>query len=232
MFTKSARFYDTIYSWKDYEAESRRVAELIKERNPRARTLLDVACGTGHHLDHLKGMYEASGLDSDEDMVRLARERHPELSIHQADMADFNLSQTFDTVICLFSSIGYALSVDRLRQSIATMARHLNAGGILIVEPWLTPEAFEGGKPFALFVDETDLKIASMDVPEVDGRISVITFHYLVATEDGVENFTELHRLGLFADEEYMDAFEDAGLEVEHDPVGLMGRGLYVGARR
>ena len=51
----------------------------------------------------------------------------------------------------------------------------------------------------------------------------------MVGTPEGVEVFTERHEAGLFTDEEYRAAFVAAGLEVEHDETGLIGRGLYVG---
>ena len=35
----------------------------------------------------------------------------------------------------------------------------------------------------------------------------------------------------MFTDEDYRAAFEAAGLEVELDQKGLMGRGLYLGRR-
>ena len=58
-----------------------------------------------------------------------------------------------------------------------------------------------------------------------------IDFHYLVRDPDGVEHFTESHTMGMFTDEDYRAAFEAAGLEVELDEKGSMGRGLYLGRR-
>ena len=68
-----------------------------------------------------------------------------------------------------------------------------------------------------------------MNVPQTEGTVSVVDFHYLVGTLDGVEQFSEHHELGLFTVEQQLEAFRAAGLEVEHDPEVPMGRGLYVG---
>jgi hypothetical protein len=54
---------------------------------------------------------------------------------------------------------------------------------------------------------------------------------YVVGTTNGIDTFTELHELGLFTHHEYRRAFMDAGLTVEHDPVGLFNRGLYIRIR-
>ena len=51
-------------------------------------------------------------------------------------------------------------------------------------------------------------------------------------TAAGVEHFMERQQLGLYTDDEYREAMEGAGLHVRHDPVGLRGRGLWVGRRR
>jgi SAM-dependent methyltransferase len=230
MFSRSADLYDALYAtFKDYEAETARLRELIAERLPSARTLLDVACGTGKHLELLHEHFEVVGLDLDAELLAIARERVPGVELHEADMTGFDLGRRFDVVACLFSSIGYVRDEERLRAAVEAMAAHLEPGGLLLVEPWLPPEAWRDGHVAMLAVDEPERKIVRMNRADRDGDVSVIDFHYLVGTPERVEHFTERHELGLFTDAQYRDAFAAAGLSVELDPEGLMGRGLYLG---
>ena len=229
MFSRSARIYDAIYaSIRDYPREAAQLDALIQARRPGAKSLLDVACGTGVHLHHLAGRYEVEGLDLDPEMLAVARERLPDATFHQGDMASFDLGKRFDAVVCMFSSIGYVKTEEWLRDAIASMARHLEPGGVLVVEPWLTPDAWSDRHVGAVFVDEPELKIARVNVAEREGTISSFEFQYLVGTPDGVEHFSERHELGLFTVEQQLEAFRAAGLEAEHDPEGPMRRGLYV----
>ena len=229
MFSRSARIYDAIYaSIRDYPREAAQLDALIQARRPGAKSLLDVACGTGVHLHHLAGRYEVEGLDLDPEMLAVARERLPDATFHQGDMASFDLGKRFDAVVCMFSSIGYVKTEEWLRDAIASMARHLEPGGVLVVEPWLTPDAWSDRHVGAVFVDEPELKIARVNVAEREGTISSFEFQYLVGTPDGVQHFSERHELGLFTVEQQLEAFRAAGLEAEHDPEGPMGRGLYV----
>ena len=232
VYTQSVRFYDALYHFKDYSAACRQLRVLIQAHNPDARTLLDVACGTGKHLEHLRRHYQVEGLDINPDLLRVARERCPEVPLHVGNMINFSLDRTYDVVTCLFSSIGYVKVVENLDNAIASMAFHLRSGGLLIVEPWFTPKTYWVGKITANFVDEADLKIAWMYISEIADRISFSDIHYLVGTPEGVEHFTERHEMGLFTHDEYVGAFEKAGLTVEYDPKGLFGRGMYTGVHR
>ena len=233
MFSRSARIYDAIYgTFKDFGAEAERVHELVQARRPGARTLLDVGCGTGAHLEHLARQYEVAGVDLDPAMLAVARERLPGVELREADMANFDLAREFDAVVCLFSSIAYARTRDRLDAAVAAMAGHLAPGGVLILEPWVLPEEWDPDRRLhAVFVDEPDLKVARMSLAPPLGREQVLEFHYLVAAPAAVEHWVEHHEIGMFEDGEYRAAFERAGLEVERDGVGLMGRGLYIGVR-
>ena len=233
MFDRSAELYDLVYGFKDYAGEARRIDELIRERRPDARSLLDVACGTGKHLAELGDRYpDVAGLDLDEGLLSVARERLPDVAFHHADMTSFDLGRRFDAVTCLFSAIGYAGTEDKLRAAIAAMARHLEPGGVLIVEPWLEPQDWKRGHLHLLTVDEPDVKIARASIADVDGAVSIVDFHYLVVTRAGVEHFTERHEVTLFTGAQYAAAFEAARLEIERDEDGLIGRGLYIGTAR
>jgi hypothetical protein len=134
-------------------------------------------------------------------------------------------------VLCLFSSIAYVRTEGRLAAAVANLARHTSPDGLVVVEPWFYPEVWRPGHVDATFVDEEGLKVARLIVaPPVSDPLTM-TFHYLVATPEGVESFTEEHVVGMFRHEQYVEAFEAAGLDVDHDPEGPMGRGLFVGRR-
>ncbi|HKX16505.1 MAG TPA: class I SAM-dependent methyltransferase [bacterium] len=232
MFTKSVTWYDAIYSWKDYKREAQRLRLLVDEHAQRpVATLLDIACGTGQHLTYLKDHYAAEGLDLDHEMLNLARQRHPGIAFHCGDMRAFDLGRRFDVVLCLFASVSYCRDMAELEQAITTMARHVNPGGLVVVEPFITPEQFKPGHVSAIFVDHPDLKIARIHTAEVADGIAVMPFHYLVGTPEGVQYFTERHEMTLFSHDQYVAAFKVAGLHVVHDAEGLMGRGLYIGVK-
>lgn len=229
-YRRSAAFYDRLYDFKDYETVNRRLLEAVRRHHPTARTLLDVGCGTGRHLAALAPHFEVEGSDLSPEMLHIARTRCPGVPLHVADMAELDLGErSFDVITCLFSAIGYVIELPRLRSALAGFARHLRPGGLLLLEPWFTPEQYWSGHITANDVDAPDMTIRWMYLAELDGARSVFDIHYLVGNSAGVEHFTERHVMGLFTDEQYRDAFVDAGLEVEREPEGFFGRGVYIG---
>lgn len=230
MFTKTAKQYDAVYAYKDYQAESELITELIRDRVPNAKSLLDVACGTGKHLEHLSKSFETQGVDLDPEMLAIARERVPEIPLHTGDMCEFKLSDKFDAVTCIFSSIGYTKSTDRLNLAIANMAQHLNPGGILFVEAWITPEDWLVGRVRADTYETDDGFIQRMAVMEPIERGRLV-LEYMIGDSSGISRVTETHELGWFTHEEYSQSIENAGLNLEHLGDGLTGRSVYIGTK-
>ena len=231
MFSQTARFYDIVYGFKDYEGEAARITELIRARAPHAQSLLDTACGTGRHLEYLAQTFAAEGLDVDPRLLEVARARVPGVPLHEGNLVDFDLGRTFDAVTCLFSSIGYVRRPHYLRRAVKRLATHVAPGGVLIIEPWLAPSDYRVGHHSVLVAEGDGVSIARVAVAEREGDLSRMDMNYLIATDAGVEHAVERHELGLFTEAHYTGALTTAGLSVEHDPEGLIGRGLYIGTR-
>jgi ubiquinone/menaquinone biosynthesis C-methylase UbiE len=229
MFTESAQYYDLIYtSFKDYEHEARLVKKLIEGHCPRCTAILDVACGTGEHDRYLKDSFDVDGLDLNSQFVEIAREKNPSGTYYCENMMAFELNKRYDVIMSLFSSIGYLMTIENVTKALACFAKHLKDDGIIIVEPWLTPDAWNAGKLHMVTVDREDLKICRMNISERKGDISHFTLHYLIGTEQGVTHLTEYHEAGLFTVEEMKEAFKEARLDVDYDPEGIFKRGLYI----
>lgn len=232
MFSDSAELYDLIYGqFKDYPDEASRVASLLRRVHPGAETVLDVGCGTGEHARLLTAEhdYRVDGIDMEPAFVRIAAEKNPGGTFERGDMVDFDLGRRYDVVLCLFSSIGYARTVGNVRRALESFRRHLAPGGVVVVEPWFEPGAWRPGRVYMKTAETEEVKVCRMSHSTERDGVSVLEFHYLIGHGDGIEHRREVHELGLFTAAQMTAAFADAGLQVvEHDPEGLIGRGLFV----
>jgi SAM-dependent methyltransferase len=230
MYSNWAHLYDRIYEWKEYRDESSKLLDLIHARLPEPKTLLDVACGTAKHLEFLSEHFEVEGLDLEPKTLDVARARLPRVAFHEGDMREFDLGKRFDVVSCLFSSVGYLADADELDEAIKNMTAHLNAPGLLIIEPWIFPENWMDDHPLsAHWTDEPDIKIGRIILSKRVGNKTMLDMHIIAGTPDAIEYVTGVHEMTLFTRSEYENAFSKTGLEVEFDEEGLMGRGLFLG---
>jgi SAM-dependent methyltransferase len=227
-----ADWYDGFYGAKDYGAEAARVMEVVDRLAPGAVTLLDVACGTGRHLEHFVTRFRCEGSDLDETMLAAARRRLPDVPFTPGDLVTLDLGRAFDVVTCLFSSIGYCRTPDRLGAAVAALARHVNPGGVLVVEPWFTPERWEDfGRVRVNVVEHGDTHAVRVIATSREGDVAVLRIHYVEAEPGDIRHEDRREEFGLFTREQYVDAVAAAGLEPGWDDHGLTGRGLLSGRR-
>lgn len=231
MFTESAELYDLIYhSIKDYPAEATQVAQILRRFHPSCITVLDVACGTGEHafrlaMDH---GFLVDGMDLDPELLKFARKKHPAGRFFEADMSGFDLPQRYDAITCLFSSIGYLRTLDRVQSALRCFRSHLTQRGIIVVEPWFPPDALRVGDGTPQTGKSAGVTVERTSHTEIEGRLSRLRFDYRVTSPNGVRQMTETHELGLFTPDEMLETFARSGLVARYDPHGLTGRGLYV----
>jgi dTDP-3-amino-3,6-dideoxy-alpha-D-glucopyranose N,N-dimethyltransferase len=230
-YEHSVRPYELLHAarGKDHGREAAVVAERIRRRRPDARTLLDVACGSGLHLAAFADAgFDVEGTDLSEAMLAAARARVPGVALHRADMRTFRLDRRFDAVVCLFSSIGYMTSLDDLATAVANMRDHLLPGGVLVVEPWFEPSDWQDGTVHSEAANAGDLAVARASRSWREGDVSIMEMQYAVAQPETSHSFTEVHRMGLFTVDQQLEVYRAAGLSVEHESPGITGRGLFV----
>ncbi|MCI4322998.1 MAG: class I SAM-dependent methyltransferase [Thermoplasmata archaeon] len=233
-YSLTARVYDDIYAGKDYGAEARQIRALIRRYGPpRAQTLLDVACGTGSHLAYLSRWFAVAGVDAAPGMLRVAHHKLPRARFVEGRMESFDLGERFDVITCLFSAIAYVRSPRDLARTFQNFTKHLNPGGVAIVEPFFTPAQYRAGEIHLGTYGSPKFPIARMNVSKQRGNRAIMDMHHLVGTPEGVHHWVEHHDLGMFEKETYLSAFRASGFRAHFLKKGLLGdRGLYVAVLR
>ncbi|MGC4045663.1 MAG: class I SAM-dependent methyltransferase [Armatimonas sp.] len=233
MFVESAEFYDAIYSFKDYAAESEQIAALIRAAQPAALTVLDIACGTGEHVRLLstKHGFDVDGLDINSELLTVARTKNPTGHFYKADMSDFSLGHTYDAIVCLFSSIGYLTSLEQVERALVCFQEHLAPGGVVLVEPWFSPGMLDTSRVSKNTATYQGRSVIRTSRITVEGRLSRIHFSYEIETPEGIRQATEVHELALYTPKEMGAAFWSAGFVANFDPKGPTGRGLWTATR-
>ena len=230
-YANAAEFYDLLYCGeKDYEAEARLLADLIRSSDPEAKSVLDVGCGTGTHARHLLDQgFEVDGVDLEPAFVEIASEKCPEGRYRVGDMRTLDLPERYDAVLCLFSAIGYVVHEEALMETLKSLARHVKPGGVLMVDPWFEPGELTDGWITTLVAQGEEATASRMSRTVIEATVSRLEFEYLIGTAKGIERRSEVHELGLFTRHQMEAAFAAAGLSVERKPKVLRTRGLYLG---
>ena len=127
-----APFYDAVMG--DRARHAAYLRSLIRRHAPRARTVLELGCGTGSVLRQLWTHYEVTGVDLSEEMLERAAEKVPGIPLFRADMRTFDLGERFDVVLCVYDSINHLLRFDDWKAVFARAHDHLNDDGLFVFD--------------------------------------------------------------------------------------------------
>ena len=231
-FVLSADFYDAIYAarGKDYAAEATYLIEVAaRTLNRPPRSWLDVACGTGEHLRYLREHVAVVGVDDCPAMLAVARRKLPATELVEGDMQTMALGRRFEVVSCLFASVAYLPNEAAMAGAIATMAEHLNPGGVLLLEPGVMQGQAEPPRVDSMCVTQGGMTLRRQTSGRLEAGRLIITFEYESDLGDRRRTFREEHVVQLFTREAYENAMATAGLTCEFDLSGPARRGLFIG---
>lgn len=111
-----AEVYDEVMSQVDYEAWADFIHEIIVVHHPEAKTILELACGTGGLTLELAKMngFEITATDKSPQMVAKAKEKtatsKSAITFTEADFLNIQLNKQFDVIFSVFDSVNYLRS--------------------------------------------------------------------------------------------------------------------------
>lgn len=198
----------------DYEKEVLMyVAAIRRHAGDRAKTMLHLGCGAGGHDLHFKKHFDLTGVDLSEDMLAMARDLNPEVQYFQGDMRTVRLETKFDTVV-IPDSIMYMTTLEDLERAVRTAVLHLVPGGCLLVVAH--PEESFRDNNFVYQGSDGDTRVTLFENNHVISENSYeAALVYLIRRKGELQIHHDIHRLGLFSNGEWLEVFEDSGLELE-----------------
>jgi SAM-dependent methyltransferase len=202
-----ATYYDLLYRDKDYAGEAKFVRGLLKQHAPKARSLIELGCGTARHArEMIASGYRVLGVDLSERMIaraieessRLPARQRKHLRLVQGDVSRFQTDERFDAAISLFHVANYQTTNDALRGYFHTASRALRTGGVFIFDFWYGPAVLTDRPAVRIKrAETTEVRVTRLAEPSVDVNRSLVTVNYTLLAQpraggSGAE-FTEQH---------------------------------------
>jgi len=156
-YSEFARFYDPV------QGDRTEALPFVLPHLEGAKTVLELACGTGSVLAHLRD-YDVVGVDLSPQMLAIAREKLPDVELIEGDMTSIRLGRTFDAVLCLYDAINHLLEWEQWEALFDTAVAHLEPGGVFVFD-MNTEERLDWfvGRP-AIALPFGDANVAVIDV--------------------------------------------------------------------
>jgi predicted TPR repeat methyltransferase len=107
---------------------------LIEKHHPGAKTVLELACGTGSVLKQLQPHYQVVGVDRSDAMLAVAERKLPGVRLVRDDMTRVGLGERFDVVLCAYDSINHLLRFDEWEAVFDRAAEHLHERGLFVFD--------------------------------------------------------------------------------------------------
>lgn len=177
------------------------------------QSILELACGSGEVANLLsqKG-YTIVGSDLSENMLSLAYQNNPKICWLQLNMADFQLDETYDSIICFADSLCYLQTEIEMQKTFQNVYNTLNNKGIFLFDVHSLYQINEVFHEYTYhYVDEDTVFIWE----SFPGDYSNSVEHELTCvqeTQSGIyERYDELHKQRTYSLEQYISWLKSVG---------------------
>lgn len=181
--------------------------------NKHPSTMLHLGCGAGGHDFYFKKHFLVTGVDISQGMLNLARENNPEITYLAGDMRTVKLRKKFDVII-IPDSIMYMTTVADLKKAISNAVSHLKPGGVFMVVIHLKEDFRENNFVYSGEKDNIHITVFENNFTVSDTTYEAALF-YLIRQNGKLDIHTEVHTLGLFSRDIWMNIFKENHLKVK-----------------
>ena len=208
-FKAYSKYYDLLYTGKDYSAEAAYIDALIKRHAPAAKHILELGCGTGAHAEYLARMgYHVRGIDMSEGMIERAQRRLAKLpgdiaqhlSFSVSDIRSARLNSTYDITIALFHVMSYQNTNQDLMKVLQTAHDHLKINGSFLFDYWYGPSVLTKLPETRVKRFENDaIHVTRIAEPEIYFNRNIVDVNYAITVKDkhsdAITELTEKHAM-------------------------------------
>jgi ubiquinone/menaquinone biosynthesis C-methylase UbiE len=209
VFKKYSKYYDLLYSDKDYKAEVEYIKNIILKYNPSAKTILDLGCGTGIHANLLASEgFKVTGVDYSSEMIEVANEKKmtdylenkDSLNFISGDIRNIRLEEKYDVVVSLFHVFSYLNTNRDIKEGLETLNFHTKENGIIFFDFWYGPAVLNELPTCRVKKKENaDFEVTRIATPQIIEMENKVVVNYELFINDKVENinynFKEKHEM-------------------------------------
>jgi len=227
IFTEYAKYYDLIYSDKDYAGDATFLDAIVKRHMPNVTNLLELGAGTGKLSSFLINLgYRVHGIDSSQEMIEIANHHIQNQNDGQntrsftvGDIRSFYLDQKFDVIISLFHVMSYLNSNEDFENAFSTIRKHMNKNGIFVFDCWHGPTVLSEKPSVRVKRFENDkIKVIRIAEPVLHTDDSIVDVNYDITIND-IDNdrsykIVEKHTMRYLFKQEVVKYFAESGMEL------------------
>jgi len=220
-----AEFYDILHSNLD---DVEIYKELADQYGP---NILEIGSGTGRILLPLaRDGYEVTGLELNEDMLKICQKKIEEesdetiqnIDLFKGDMRDFELDKKFDLIIAPCNVICHLIDRSDLKRSFSCFKKHLVEDGVLVIDNSLPDvesmvEDNRSEQVLEFTHPENGRKIVNKFTPTYDFVEQIETDSIVIREYDGKTKTREAkveEKLTFYFPKELRAMLRSAGLEI------------------
>ena len=228
-FLKYAKFYDMLYSDKDYKEESKFIDALINKfiKKPKNEIkILDLACGTGKHAMEFYDLgYIVEGSDISKDMTDVAtieaKEKNKKIKFYNESFQTCNtIKKKYDAIVAMFGAIDYVVNVDELNKTFNNIRDLLASGGIFIFDFWngnAVIKRYSKERKKEVGLGENKVIRTSNTTLDLVKQRALVKFNFDLSSKgQKIETFAEEHLIRYFFIQEMHDFLQLKGFSILH----------------